>query len=113
MLGGAQPRATRLALDCEGGAEPRVAVRAARPHLAAALRARLGKLVREFLEVALHESAREAEGDPVAKGLAPFLPEPVSRATHAVDCTSHLCDGVWHGAVPDHARDRARSVTVL
>ena len=70
LLRRAQASAASLALDGEGGAEARTAVRAVRAELAAALRAGRRQLVHELLEVALHEPAGEAKRDPVAQRLA-------------------------------------------
>ena len=87
LLGGAKLRAAGLALHGKGGAEARPATRALRTELASALRAVRKQLVDELLEVALHEPAGEAEGDPVAQRPAPLLTEPVSRLAHAGDCS--------------------------
>jgi len=74
LLSGAKLRAAGLALHGKGGAEARPAARALRTELAAALGAVRRQLVDEVLEVALHEPAGEAEGDPVAQGLAALFP---------------------------------------
>ena len=74
VLSGAKLRAAGLALHGKGGAEARPAARALRAKLAAALRAVRGQLVDELLEVALHEPAGEAEGDPVAQRPAALFP---------------------------------------
>ena len=87
VLSGAKLRAAGLALHGKGGAEARLAVRTLRTKLAATLGAVPRQLVDELLEVALHEPAGEAEGDPVAQCPAPLLTEPVSRLAHAGDCS--------------------------
>ncbi len=65
--------AAHLALDGEGRAEAGVALRAAGAHLSAAVRAVRRQIAFRLVEVALGESARPAEGDPVAERLAPLL----------------------------------------
>ena len=71
-----------FAFDCEDRAEARIAGRAPRAHLAAALRARRGELTFGVVEVARREAARDAEGHPVAERLAALLAEPVGRLAH-------------------------------
>jgi hypothetical protein len=70
--------AALLTLDGEGGRDARVTARATRPELAAALGAFHRQLALGILEVALEEAAPEAEGDPVAQGLAALLLDPVA-----------------------------------
>ena len=75
-------RAAGFALDGEDRAEARVAVRAARAHLARALRALRRQLALGLVEVALREAARQAESHPVAERLAPLLAKPVRGLAH-------------------------------
>src|SRR6185436_8635475 len=73
-----------LALHRERRRERRAAGLAARAHLAAALRARGGKLGLPFVEVPLREAAAETDRDPVAEHLAALLAEPVRRLAHGL-----------------------------
>src|SRR5437899_11263048 len=81
-FGRAELVSARFALDGEGRAEAGIARRAPRAHLSAALRARLGQLALGLVEVALREPADQAEGDPVAEGLAALFAEPLRGLTH-------------------------------
>jgi len=81
-FGGAQLIAADLAVHDEDRAEARVAGRAPRAHLASALGTSAGQLALRFVEVALRESAGEAERDPIAEGLAALFLEPVGRLAH-------------------------------
>ena len=79
--------AALFAVDDRDRRERRAARRAAPAHLAAALRARLRHLGLELLEPAAGGAAADAEGDPVAEHLAPFLAQPVGGLAHAADCS--------------------------
>src|SRR5215212_1571726 len=82
LLRRAQFSAAGLALDGEGRREARTAARALRPERPGALRALGRQLVQELFEIALDEAAAEAEGDPIAEGLAAFLLQPVASGAH-------------------------------
>jgi hypothetical protein len=78
------------------------------------------QLILPLLEVALSGAAREADGDPVAEGLAPLFLQPVAGLTHGADCrrpwfleraTAHLgiawCSGSSTGGVHEQVRNRS------
>ena len=64
--------------------ETGVAGRAAVTHLTGARRAGRRQRRLGVVEVALGVPAAEADGHPVAEGLAPLLPEPLRRRSHAL-----------------------------
>src|SRR5204862_3583046 len=82
LLARPQLGAAGLALDREGGAEPRVAAGTPRAKLAAALPAGSRQLVLELVEVALDEPAVHAERNPVSGGLPPLLAQPFRCLAH-------------------------------
>src|SRR5262249_36341061 len=71
-------RCALLALDGERGRDQGPAGLAAMPELAPALGARRGQVGLELFEEAHGEPALDAERDPIAQGLAPFLLDPVA-----------------------------------
>ncbi len=83
LLRRAELGAAGLALDGKRGAEARVAGRATGADLAVTLRARGRQLVLELVEVALRKATGQAEGHPVAEGLAALLTQPVGSLAHA------------------------------
>src|SRR5581483_9267224 len=78
----AEPRAARLAVDREHGAEGHVARGTAVQRGAAAGRAAIRQLVLEVLEPALRGAAVETDGRPVAEHLPALLAQPVRRLAH-------------------------------